>query len=48
MNWSALACLGLYKVFTEWEAQGAALEHLMGGARPALPPPGQPQAVGAQ
>merc|ERR1712080_543303 len=26
--WSALACLGLYKVFTEWESQGVALEHL--------------------
>merc|ERR1712179_694224 len=26
--WSALACLGLYKVFTEWESEGVALEHL--------------------
>merc|ERR1712226_147969 len=26
--WSALACLGLYKVFTEWESEGIALEHL--------------------
>jgi len=30
--WSALACLGLYKVFTEWESQGVALEHLFTNA----------------
>jgi hypothetical protein len=32
--WGAIACLGLYKVFTEWEAQGAKLEHLLTDVKP--------------
>ena len=33
--------MGLFKVFMQWEAQGASLDHLVGGAKvnPGLPPP---------
>ena len=39
--WAAMACLGLFKVFMQWEAQGASLDHLVGGAKlnPGPPPP---------
>ena len=33
--------MGLFKVFMQWEAQGASLDHLVGGAKvnPGPPPP---------
>ena len=39
--WAAMACLGLFKVFMQWESQGASLDHLVGGVKvnPGPPPP---------
>jgi len=44
--WAAMACLGLFKVFMQWEAQGASLDHLVGGAKlnPG-PPPAAPESA---